>query len=176
MSLRCLTTSILFEIFAFAAKHRIIFVVSGVGSFKHVLSKFRFCINVCRISSGSHLRDTSDSTTSRGRAAEFTSPSGGIEEVELLDYPTFNSQLHLQDYNLSFYVTLSLKLQQNDEITVLVKANQRQRGKNTRHFISFLAWSWLDGFDIKLLARIYLNWLLHHCYRGKSCSFKGFRR
>ena len=42
ISLRCLTTSILFESLAVAARQRIILVVSEVGCFKSVLSKCRF--------------------------------------------------------------------------------------------------------------------------------------
>ena len=144
MALRCLTTSILFEIFAFVAKHRIILVVSGVGSFKHVLSKFRFCSKRCRISSGSHVRETSDSTTSWGRAT-----SRGIEEVELLDYPTLKSQLHLQDYNSVF-----TSLHQSSSVKPLVRANQREQWKNMRPFTFFLGRSWLGGLDFKLLATL----------------------
>ena len=83
ISLRCLITSILFESLAVAAKQRIIFRVSGVGCFKSVCFKCRFCFRRSTTSFGLHDGDTSDSTTLPGRVGVLPSLSKEMEWVGL---------------------------------------------------------------------------------------------
>ena len=83
ISLRCLTTSILFEYFAVSARQRIMFFVPGEGCFKSVWSNCRFCFSWSTISFGLHDGDTSDSATLRGRASVLSSLSKEMERVGL---------------------------------------------------------------------------------------------
>jgi len=73
ISLKCFTTSCLWEHFACLAKQRITFLILGPGSFREAWSNWRFCDNRDTICLQSLDWDKTDSRTSLGRARAFSS-------------------------------------------------------------------------------------------------------